>query len=182
MDIHELAKWLCRLPYSAIEAEIKDLGDEDLIRLLDDKSRKVGDTAFTILYRNEKLDLVVDRLLDGTIHTRDGKVRATNMLSWRGKKYRRSAEAFLALLKDRSFDVVSNALWGLTFLQDEGNLPAIGEEADRRAAAGGQTYERFHKAIEAIEKHNPFIYSPYFMDAQGVWELDPVRFPGGHAP
>jgi hypothetical protein len=28
-----------------------------------------------------------------------------------------------------------------------------------------------HNAIEALEKQDPFLFSPYFHDAAGVWEL-----------
>ena len=161
--------------------KIEHLEDEELIRLLDSKSRSIGDTAWTVLARNHKLDLVVDRILDGTIHTKLGKIRATNLLCDSGKQFKRSEKAWLALLADKNPDVVGNALFGLVFLQDKANLPAIAAEANRRGS-NDRAYKALVAAMDAIEKGNPFMYSRYFKDAQGVWELDPVRFPDGAAP
>ena len=178
----DVEKRLSHLGYREIEAEIKGLNYEELVVLLDSPSRRVGNVAFDLLSRSGQFDLVVERVLDGTIHTRLGKVRATNMLNWQGKRFKRSKDACLLLLQDRSYDVLSNALFGLVFLQDQVNLPAIVAEAQRRRPAGGKAYERLLQAIEAIEKGNPFIYSPHFCDAQGIWQLDQARFPGGTAP
>ena len=120
----------------------------------------------------------MDALLDGRIRTSLGRVRAINTLNCRGRAVKGAATAFLRVLGDRSVRVVDCALHGLVFLQDKANLPALKAEAPRRGQ-GGKGYAEIMKAIEALEREDPFLYSPSFEDSRGIWELDPARFPGG---
>ena len=54
----QLTQSLIHKSYQEIEFVLNECADTDLIELLDCRSRKVGDSAFTILERRGRYDLV----------------------------------------------------------------------------------------------------------------------------
>lgn len=175
VDIQNLEARVSRLEYPDIGRELNGLSDAALLELLNSRSIKVGDSAASILRSRGRTDAVVDAILSGKLRTKLGKIRGTYILHSFGRGCSRSVEAYLALLHDRSVEVVSDALFGLVFLQDERNTTHI-QRARAEVQPGGAVLEYFDRAVEALRKQDPFIFSPYFRDVGDVWGLDRERF------
>jgi hypothetical protein len=176
--LRRLGESLCKLSYRDIEKELSglDLDGNSLVELLNHRSRKVGDTAFSLLYRKEEGPrLVIDAILSDRFTHRVAKIRATNFLLWRGRKCPEAMKAYLHHLDDRSGEVVSGALFGIVFYQDTGKLEMLRRRRDALAKGNG-TRAAFEEAIRALEEENPFLFSPGFHDAADVWGLDKKRF------
>ncbi len=122
-----------------------------------------------------KLVLVIDALLKGLILTAPGRVRATNILQMKGVKIPIALDAFRHLINDRSDGVVSNALFGIVFHRDRASIPLIAAAA-RHSKPESRRQKRYLEAINALEKDDPFLYSPGFHDAGDVWGLDKSLF------
>lgn len=175
MDLIQFTKSICRKSYGDVATAMKPLKNSELLELLDSKSIKVGDTATSMLSKRGLIDAAIDRLFDGNVRTKFGRLRVSFLVKQRGRACPRGADVFLHLLQDRTDDVVSNALFGLVFLQDKRHLGEIRRTMEGKEK-GTRVYEWFSRAIEALEKEDPFIYSPYYRDAADVWKLDKKRF------
>lgn len=175
MDISELEKELAKNSYPEIEKVLPKLDTSDLLMLLDSRSIRVGDTATEVLVARRQTGLVIDALLAQRIRTKLGRLRATHLLSRFGKDVPRAADAYVHLLDDRSADVISNALFGLVFLLDQQNLPTI-KKARSKTQPGSAARSLFNKAVRALVKQDPFIYSSGYRDSKDVWKLDKARF------
>ena len=169
----EISRELCKLDYAAIHKRLAELSPDDamLIAFINVKSRKVADTACEILSsRDSGPTSVVDAVKAGTFTHRDAKVRATNLLSCYGRKVAGGLEACISLLKDRSDDVVGNALFNIAFWQEDTVIPLLSEISEA-LPTGSERRAYFEKCIESIETRDPKIYSTYFHDEENVWGL-----------
>jgi hypothetical protein len=176
--MQELGKRLCRFGYAEIEKELSglDLDGDSLIELLSHRSRKVADSAFSLLNRmDDGSQLVVGAVLSGRFTHRDAKIRATNFLAWRGRACSEAMKVYLHFLDDRNLEVVDSALFGVVFFQDKGQIESLERRRDG-LPAGTKIRETFDEAIRALREENPFLYSPGFHDAADVWALDRKRF------
>lgn len=156
--------------YQEIEVELALVDTGTLLRLLDCASVRIGDTAAEILVDRKGADDVINALLADKIVRKVGKIRATNVLHRFGKAYPQAVKAYLALLSDSSPDVVDCALFGLVFMQDK-RLATDIRNARTRVREHSKIYELYSRAVMAIEKQDPTVYSPYFQDAVNVWGL-----------
>ena len=169
----ELERELAHKTYDEIDRALRGLSDGGLFDLFDSHSIKVGNSACDILasrMRSGFADLLVDALLQGRLRTKLGRMRASATLNQYGKDAPRAHEAYLHLLHDRSADVIDNALFGLVFLEDKANLPAIEAARDALSANSAQR-PRFNCAIKALRDGNPFLFSSGFADSQNAWGL-----------
>ncbi len=167
---------LRRLSYQEAAALLDGKSDDELVDVLAGPSRKLGDMAWEALGRHGRHDLVIRALQEKKITTRDGKVRALNLLLSQG---RRLPEAFPILCQyaaDRSIDVADCALFGLALWQDISVLPLL------ESLLGSKHSAEVTKVIDAIKTGDPKKYSPYFHDSKGVWKkggqpVDPDQRP-----
>src|SRR3990172_3569497 len=74
--------------------------DQELVRLLDARSRPVGDEVALLLVKKTRPELVASALLGRQLHRALGRVRATWVLHQFGKKFEQASKAYLALLDD----------------------------------------------------------------------------------
>ena len=118
---------------------------------------------------------LINAILAGRITHRDAKVIATNALLWRGRECPEAVEAYLYLLDDTNEEVAGNAFFGIAFFQDKRYVKHLSQKHN---ALPNDSWlrGRLDKAIQALEKQDPFIYSPSFADAGDVWKLDKDRF------
>jgi hypothetical protein len=175
MDIRKVEAEFRGKSCAELDPILSRLGVESLIALLDSRSARIGNTAAGILSRLGKLDAVIDAVLDGRVLARIGKIRVDFILASMGKKCGRATEVYLRFLQDNNGEVVHGALFSLAFLQDKRFIPEILAVKDA-APAESKIRHYCELAIEALEKENPFIFSPYFHDAGNVWGLDPQKF------
>lgn len=152
------------LSYSDAESQLAGKSDEELIVVLAGSSRKLGDTAHSILWRRNRVDLVIDALRKKKIPARDGKVRALNLLLSYGRRLADALPIYRQYADDRSADVVSTALHGLVLWQDQDVIPYL------ESLLAGRNSEMIQKALAALRAKDPKKYSPYFHDSQGVWK------------
>ena len=162
---------LKRQNYQAIESELAGVEPKELLVLLDGKSRKVADTAATLLDRQKEMGLLINALIAGSIRTALGRIRATNVLNWHGRAVPEAIKAHLHLLGDRSDDVLSNALFGIVFMRRRDLLPKL-HEYFAKTRPDSARHKLFREAIEALEANNPSQFSPGFHDADNIWRLN----------
>jgi hypothetical protein len=174
-DLKELEDRVKHQGYEAIDQALRPLGSDDLLILLDSKSRKIGDTAAGLLDSRKETDRLIDALLNNRIRTALGRVRASNVLNWYGRAVPEATAVCVHLLNDRSNDVVDNALFGIVFMRRRDLLPKLREHL--ALAHGDQRRERYlTEAIKALEANDPSLFSPGFHDAKNVWRLnEPVE-------
>jgi hypothetical protein len=170
MDAKELEKALKGRSYQELYRLLSDAETRTLIGLLDSRSVRIGDSAADVLARRRETEAVVDAILEKSLTTRLGKIRALTVLHQFGKKCPRSKEAHLALIDDKNYSVVCEALWGLVFMQDKTLLPVI-QAAMVRAGEDSEAFLKYELAITAIRSRDPYFYSPDFWDHMNVWEL-----------
>jgi hypothetical protein len=170
MDVKELEKALKGRSYQELHRLLSDAETRTLIGLLDSRSVRIGDSAAGVLARRRETEAVVDAILEKSLTTKLGKIRALSVLTQFGKKCPRSKEAHLAFLDDKNYSVVCDALWGLVFMQDQSVIPAI-QSAMVRAGEDSEAYLKYELAVTAIRSRAPYFYSPGFSDHMNVWEL-----------
>jgi hypothetical protein len=157
--------------YQVIEREIRSLPSDDLLQLLDSRSRKIGDSAADLILERHETDILVEALLHDRIRSVLGRVRATNVLADHGRSAPGAIDAYVHCLDDRSDDVLSNALFGIVFMRRRDLIPML-----RQRLAAAETNAERHKmlreAVEALEADDPQRFSPGFRDAQNVWGLE----------
>ena len=163
------------LSYDEASALLEGSSDTELIGVLDGKSRKLGDTAWGILLRRGRDDLVVAALRNREIRSRDGKIRSLNFLLNRGRRLPESYEIFKMYCTDRSADVVGSALFGLALW---GNREAI---HFLQSIKSERDCKKIERAIRSLDEGDYRIYSPYFLDACGVWNAQGEHVEGGKA-
>ena len=84
-----------------------------------------------------------------------------------GRRYPEALKAYLTLLKECNDEVADNALLAIVFWGDKQVIPSI--RARRMSVKSAQDAKAFDLACEALEKSNPAIFSPHFMDDKGIW-------------
>jgi hypothetical protein len=172
-DLDTLAKDLSRLTHEEIAARIAGLDTDDLIQLLNAKSRKVGDSAFGCLAeRPDGEHAVIGAIMQDRLTHRDAKVRGANFLEFRGRSTAEAVQAYFHLLDDKNAEVASNALFGLVFSQDRAYLERLRQKHESLRPDVPLKGE-LAVAIEAIESANPFLissgYSPE--QAEELWGI-----------
>jgi hypothetical protein len=178
LNLRQLGENLCKLGYREIESRLVGLhlDSDSLIQLLNHKSRKVGDTAFSLLdRRSDGPQLVVEAILSDRFTHKIAKIRATNFLAGRGRSCPEAMKAYLHLLCDRNAEVVGNALFGVVFFQDQTQMDLLERRRDALPARD-EVRTELEGAIRALREENPFLFSPGFHDAGDVWKLDRRRF------
>ena len=157
--------------YQVIERGLACVAPKDLLILIDGKSRKIADTAATLLDRQKEMELLIKALITDSIRTAPGRIRATNVLNWHGRAVPQAVEAHLHLLGDRSDDVLSNALFGIVFMRRRDLLPKLRKYLEE-ARPDSARHKLFREAIGALEADRPSLFSPGFHDANNVWRLN----------
>lgn len=155
---------LSRLTYSEIDQRLKSRATSTLLKLLDDRSTKIGGAVVGILVRQNKHDAVLRAAMSDEFKTRNGKVRALNILRRRGRTMPKAIHAYLKFIHDTHPDVVESALFGLVFWNDRKHLPAI-ESIKNPSVRNSQK-----QAIKALKQRSPRLFSPHFWDISGVWK------------
>lgn len=143
---------------------LEEKSDAELVEILDGKSRKFGDNAFELILQRRRHSLVIDAVRAKRIRTRDGKIRAMNLLKALGRSEPESYEIFKIFCVDRSSDVVHSALFGLCLWGNRDAIPfleSIPSERDKEYVA---------LAIESIEAGDYNVFSSGFFDNTGVWK------------
>ena len=149
--------------YAAIGSSLQAEDSEELLRLLDSPSIKIGDTAASLLSTRGDHDAVFHAIQSQRLRTALGRKRALFTLLQLGRSYPRSLTACLHLLHDKSRLVLDEAIFGVVRWCDPGSLPAL--EAIRH----GQAAESVERAIQAIASQQPQTYNPYYADPDGRW-------------
>jgi hypothetical protein len=106
------------LNYAQAEEMLASFSDEHLVEAMAGSSRRIGDTAFSLLQRRGRTDLVLQGLRRGVFRTRDAKVRAMNFVHGYGREVAESFDIDCQYVSDASRDVVETALFGLVQWQD----------------------------------------------------------------
>ena len=166
-----LEKRLVRQSYQAIDLELDPLPSEVLLKLLDSKSIKIGDTATGILQRRKETAMVLDALLHDRFRTVLGRLRATHLLNCFGCSIPEAIDGYLHALNDRSTHVVSNALFGIVFMRRKDLIPTLMKHMNA-ASEGSPRYEQYNEAIDALKANDPSKYSPGFCDLGNIWRLN----------
>ncbi len=168
------------LSYQEAATLLADKSDEELVDVLAGSSRKLGDTAWEALGRHGRYDLVIRALQEKKITTRDGKVRALNLLLSQGRRLPEAFPIYCQYASDRSVDTAGCALFGLAFWQDASVLPLL------ESLLGSKHSAEVTKTIDAIKAGDPKKHSPYFHYSQGVWKKEANQAaqttPGSCAP
>jgi hypothetical protein len=98
--------------YQAIEEALKQESLDSLLALLDAQSNRIGDVAAQELVKRRQTSIVVNAILSGDIRTKRGKIRSMFVLKSFGRHCEACDAAYLKLMRDRSFDVARDALFG----------------------------------------------------------------------
>lgn len=178
-DIENIERKAKGLNYQQMDEVLRDLPNEVLLRLLDSRSIKVGDTAADILGRRNQSSILIDAILQGQIRTSVGRTRAKNTLAGWGASLPEAIPAYMKLLDDRSDEVVGGALHALLFFRYQPALKVI-EAQLASVKPGTRRYEYLDKARRAFQAGDPFIYSPGYArePARKLWRLDEPPIPG----
>lgn len=144
------------LTYAEADRLLQPLSDEQLLRLFDSPSIKLGDTACGHLSRRGGYRMVIDAIHSRALKTRNGKVRAANFLSGYGRTIPETLDALMVLAEDRNQDAVNTALLPIVMWGDATVLPKLRELYSTRRL------DDYRKAVQAIEKNDHRFYSPGF--------------------
>jgi len=154
-------------------AELEGHSDLELLALFGSKSSLVGDCAVQVLSsRGCRTDLIKEGLRSGQLSRKVAKIRALNHLLRFGLSASDAVEVYVDLLRDKSEDVAGTALFGIVFFQDEGTIQNVSEWREM-LDRDSELYCEATRALEALWKKDPLIFSPYFRDRLGVWNLHP---------
>lgn len=153
------------LTYEKASQLVNPLSDEELLQLFDSASIKLGDTAADCLTRRRKHQMIISAVKSRTLKTRNGKVRAANVLTAHlfGGRCINTTDTFAALMilaEDKNRDAVNTSLLAILLWGGKSVLPKLQELYLKTG------YEDYEKAIRAIEANDYRIYSPY----QSLWD------------
>lgn len=166
----QIERELSQFSYEELAELMMSYDADQLIDLLDAKSTRVGDSAAECLMDKDDLVPLLERVLNNSIRTKNGKLRALFVVKSRGRKCPRAVEIYRHLIRDKNEGVVDSALFGLVFLQHMDDVHYI-KSAQAEICNDSYSHERFSLAIQALIERNPYLYSPHFLDDKGVWEL-----------
>ena len=153
----------------SLSEKLKLFSDEQLLSLFNSRYTVVGDTAVEVLYeRKSGIEMVIEALLSDKLTKKVSKIRAINFLLRFGNLPTEALNAYKYALKDKNEDVALTALFGIVFFQEIETLSHI-EEWKAKYKPGDKCYEKAIKAIEALKRGNPYIFSPYYRDRKHVW-------------
>ena len=79
------------------------------------------------------------------------------------------------MLDDTNEEVADNALFGVVFFQDKKYAAHLLQKRDT-LSKDSWLRGQLDKAIQALKKRNPFVYSPNVLFLKNVWKLDKKRF------
>src|SRR5581483_1421862 len=162
--LQKLADRLCKLDYKEIDKRISHLNDECLVELINSRSRRVGDSAFSLLGgRPNTSRLIISAILSDRMTHKVAKVRAINFLTWQGRACPEAIPAYFHILDDKNEEVADNALFGIVFFQDKSHINRLVEKRNS-LVPDSRLRGNLSLAIKALKKQNPFIYCPYFHD------------------
>ena len=164
------------LTYGQANELVQPLSDQELMQLFDSSSIKLGDTAVDYPVKRRKHHMIINAVYSRTLRTRNGKVRAANVLEGhlfggRCKNVPKTFGALMILAGDRNRDAVNTALGSIVFLRDKSVLP---KPREFYAKTG---LEDYRKAIQAIEENDYRIYSPYDSPPE-EWETNALKYRG----
>ena len=167
-DPKELAKSLAKLDYGEIKVELVKHDDQTLVAIMNSPRLRLGDTAALILLEREKFDLVADAVLNKKITNKPGKMRALWMFDRQGLAFPRSKDVYWQLLHDRIEEIVYDAMSGLVAFQDPDAIDWIMDSLSRREE-GSKIYMAGLRAVDALEKQDPSIFSSRLVPLQPQW-------------
>ena len=147
--------------YQELQREMSALSTDLLLALLNSKSRKIGDTASSLLNQKNAREQVAQAILEGKYTTRDSKVRAANTLCFGKADSKKADDALLYLVRDKNEDSADNALFALVALRRDGVIPDL-EKMKGAPEVSSKIKDKIDLAIQALRKANPKIYSPYY--------------------
>ncbi|MGH8018473.1 MAG: hypothetical protein ACREIA_09315 [Opitutaceae bacterium] len=159
--MNEKESELARLSYGNLAQKMAAFPTDELVRLLNSKSVKVGDTATSFINEREALPSVVAAFDQHLITTRNGKMRVAYLLRQNKRSVEGALRVLLELVKGRVADVADNALFGIVLIGGAAAKNALAE-IETSPEVNPKTKARIGRAIEAIEKNNPRIYSPNY--------------------
>ena len=143
---------------------LAEKSSEELVDVLDGPSRVFRHTAWHMLARRNRFDLVARALKEQALTTRDGKVSALNLLLLRGKSLPEAFPIYLQYAGDRSSGVISCALLGLVLWQDDSVVSLL------KSLPPSKHSELIRKAIDALEHHDSMRFSEAHYDFFGAWK------------
>lgn len=167
-DIKSIDQRLRGLDYPEIERALSKMSTAVLVKLLDSRSIKVGDSAADVLAGRDAYSDLVSAFIGARLRLAVGRIRALNLLHRCGLSCDISWKAYEAGLADRSTAVLDCALFGLVFSRRKSALPLIDIQL-AKSKPGSPRYDYLKRAKLALESDSPQIYSPGFHDAPGVW-------------
>jgi hypothetical protein len=150
------------LTYGKAGELVEPLSDQELMQLFDSSSIKLGDTAADYLVKRRKHQMIIDAVHSRTLKTRNGKVRAANvlkghLLGGRCIDFSRTFDALMILAEDKNRDAVNTVLVGVVLWGGKSVLPKLRELYSKTG------FEDYQKAIRAIEENDIRILSPHQM-------------------
>jgi hypothetical protein len=159
--LQEIESHLHDKSYQELNKAMADLPTDTLLGLLGSKSRRVGDTASSLLGRRNEIERVAQAILANVYTRKDARVRAANTLLFGNSDSKTADDALLSLVEDRNEDSADNALVALVAL---GNPRVIGRLKRLRQISklSSRMKDKIDLAIEAIEKQDPRVYSPNY--------------------
>lgn len=152
------------------DQDLRDATTAKLIEVLNGPSNGTADVAAMELAKREATSEVATALISGALSRKRGKIRGLFVLQCLGARDSQSLQAYRTLLADKNDDVVDSALFGLVFARDHSALPeliALSKSVDITATRR----VILDRAIRALKRDTPSIFSPGYWDAENVWGL-----------
>jgi hypothetical protein len=144
-----------------------------LIKLLDDKSTRIADTAWAQICRTGDFPSVAKALESGLLTRQPGIIRAFNLMAQFGYQIKPHAHVFEKYLNPKKPTILYDALFNLVCLRSIESLPTIRKLlADKSLPEKPREY--LLKAEEALTKNDPKIFSAHY-GAYHIWEPGYVR-------
>ena len=147
--------------YQELEKEMSEFSTDTLLELLNGKSRKIGDTASSLIGRRNEEKRIAETILKGKYTTKDGKVRAANTIRFGKLEDEVSDDALLYLVRDKNEVSADNALFTLVALRRDRVIPEL-EKMKEAPETSVVMKDKLKLAIEALRQGNPKIYAPYY--------------------
>jgi HEAT repeat protein len=160
-QVKEIEHRLKGKSYQELKKEMAELVTDTLLELLNGKSRKIGDTASSLLNQRNEEKRIAEAILKGHYTTKDGKVRAANTILFGKIEDKVSDDGLLYLARDKNEDSAGNALFALVALRRARVIPEL-EKMKEAPETSSEIKGKIELAIKALKAGDPKIYSPNY--------------------